>query len=630
MLTRRQLKILNIIHSAEVGIRADSIARFLGLSSRTIRNEIKEIHKTLQLEVIESSKTSGYRIVVEHYDKISQLLSQADSLEEENRKEILLPLLLKQDKQSIFDLAEQLYLSESSIYKDLHDLSDELERKYDIKLFEISHNEVQIINIEHKIREFLFRYLKDLSFQSTRKVNYFLENMFCVAIDESLYQKIQNVLENSIKIYQLKINEQNLRTLVSCLYLCILRNRQGHFLKKQRVKEENLQTYFLFLVQQELQEIREEDIVLLEPLTYTFRLGDHFVNELNDFTKLVFDEFANDVFEKYSIDIQESSLDSDSLLIHLEYMIRRLETHYELNNPLKSEIKKKYPFSYEIAMLMVPILFRYKKVYLKDDEIAYVAIYVEQFLERNPHKLNVLVISSERHSIKTKVNKWIESTFLNQINLVGCENSNFIKNINKEEVDLLIFVGTPMFVEDLESVQISPFPDLSDTIRIQEKLHKIMTNRRMHKVLSRYIKKEHIHFYGDNSIEEVLQKLVEQVSRNGSLEDKNKFIEDILSREKYYPTNLGDLFMIPHALMTYSNQNRIEIGILNKPIHYHGSHIRMMFLLCIQRKRDDQLNQIFQYFHQIASNHEYENRLAMSKDANEFLENIFNLKLIKN
>ena len=62
--------------------------------------------------------------------------------------------------------------------------------------------------------------------------------------------------------------------------------------------------------------------------------------------------------DKYNFDLKESEEIVQYLTIHVEYMIRRIETGYELSNPMLDDIKKKYPLAYEIAMLIVHIIYK--------------------------------------------------------------------------------------------------------------------------------------------------------------------------------------------------------------------------------------------------------------------------------
>ena len=94
-----------------------------------------------------------------------------------------------------------------------------------------------------------------------------------------------------------------------------------------------------------------------------------------------------------------------------------METGYEVKNPILNDIKRQYPYAYEISMLMVPIVYRYKNCFIQDDEVSYIAIFVEHFLENVNQKLKAVIISSSRFSFSIFVHSCSVMGRLNRPNL---------------------------------------------------------------------------------------------------------------------------------------------------------------------------------------------------------------------
>ena len=78
-------------------------------------------------------------------------------------------------------------------------------------------------------------------------------------------------------------------------------------------------------------------------------------------------------------------------------------------------------------MMIVPILFKYKRVYVTEDEISYLTVYVAQFLENENVKLKTIVVTSQRHSVKQLLTQWLEMYFKNQIEIVNIINKEALK-----------------------------------------------------------------------------------------------------------------------------------------------------------------------------------------------------------
>ncbi len=71
---------------------------------------------------------------------------------------------------------------------------------------------------------------------------------------------------------------------------------------------------------------------------------------------------------------------------------------------------------------MFPFFFKYKRVYVTEDEISYLTVYVAQFLENENVKLKTIVVTSQRHSVKQLLTQWLEMYFKNQIAIVDIIN----------------------------------------------------------------------------------------------------------------------------------------------------------------------------------------------------------------
>ena len=59
--------------------------------------------------------------------------------------------------------------------------------------------------------------------------------------------------------------------------------------------------------------------------------------------------------------------------------------------------------------------------------------------------------------------------------------------------------------------------------------------------------------------------------------------------------------MVPHALFTFADKTGIEVALLKKPFEHHGNQVQLVFLLALEKKRNDEMNLLFQFFNQIVS-----------------------------
>ena len=94
----------------------------------------------------------------------------------------------------------------------------------------------------------------------------------------------------------------------------------------------------------------------------------------------IVEEFTLQMEAKYNMDFTQIPSLFENFKIHLQFTIKRLLIDYQLTNPLLQEVKVKYAFAYEITMLIVPIIHERYGLYLSEDEISFLTMYVMPFL----------------------------------------------------------------------------------------------------------------------------------------------------------------------------------------------------------------------------------------------------------
>ena len=143
------------------------------------------------------------------------------------------------------------------------------------------------------------------------------------------------------------------------------------------------------------------------------------------------------------------------------------------------------------------------------------------------------------------------------------------------------------------------------------------------------LRKEHVKVYPDTKeLSELLQEMSQKLHESGFISDTKGFYEDVLLREKNYPTNLGSQMMVPHALFTFADKTGIEVALLKKPLEHDGNQVQLVFLLALEKKRNDEMNLLFQFFNQIVSHKKYMHELLQSEDSDAFIKNLYSFKLL--
>lgn len=635
MFTGRQLKIIELIFNNTQGIHGSKIAELLSVSSRTIRHEIGEINDRWQNECcIKSSKKSGYYFQAENIQFVRDFLFKYRNLENEDtdsekRRYAILGLLLFDEDMELDEIGERLYVSSQTVYKDILKLQQQLKKKYGIELLNISGSYVRIIEDEHKIRELMFKIIKDEVLIKESAGTHYLKDLLPDAYDQSEYEYLLEQIKHYFNEQGVMLTDGNLIMAASAIYIAIVRNQYDY--RAAEVENSGIDSNVKRLIDVLIQaqwSLYPQDMYSLNQFLHTFKLNDEKdESDISNFSIHVLDEFCQEVLDKYNFDLRTSEALYLNMLAHFEYMLRRLENEFQLLNPILDDVKKKYPYAYEISMLIVHIVYKYKNTYVQDDEISYIAIYLEHFLENVNQKLNVILISSARLSVSHILLNWLKNNFSNQLNVQTVLPIHSLASyVNENAVDLILSTNDMALHPIIPTYKINSLPSSQDQLLLNDMIHTIRISQRFREVVKKHFSPEMIKIYEDKTtFESIITDMAQKLETYNKINDAEEFAKDVLQREINYPTFVNDLFMIPHPLMTFANKTAVSVAILKKPLLKDGRSVQLIFTLAIERKQNDDVRVLFQIFKQIAANKQSMKMLIEATDNDKFLSALINL-----
>ena len=611
MLTRRQSKLLEMLLNNVQGVTGTKLAEYLEVSSRTVRNEISEINRIWEdKNVIRSSRQRGYFIEPADMNSVREyFLAAGNSKTEEelsDRGWMILGMALHKGETDVYDIGDWLALSEPAVYKEISRFQKKLRREYQSRILQMSGERLWIEEEEAEIRRTLFRIIKNETQSRTRNYSWFLRTFLQSGFDQGEYGALLSLVKEYFDGQCIQISDDSLYMTASAVYLTIVRNRESHRVREpegaEAVKEE-LKRFFDYLKNQGI-ELGNGDIQVMEGLLHGFKMTAEVSADsgIDSLSIQILEDFCHDVMEKYNFDLWQSQEFYENILIHIEYMMRRLETGYEVKNPILNDVKKEYPYAYEISMLMVSIVYKYKNCYIQDDEISFIAIFVEHFLENVNQKLKAVIISSTRFSVNSIVNSWIQTNFRNQIETeVMLPKHKLEQYLKEHQVDMIISIMDTFVHPYVATFRVDGIPNQYTLTAMNAMVHKIRMNYRFREIIKEYFNNKIIKIYREKvGFEQVIWELSEALKREECIFDVREFAEDVLQREVNYPTFIGDWFMLPHPLATFAQKTAIGVAVLKQPLKLQEKEIHLIFLLAMECMQNDQIGVLFEFFRHMA------------------------------
>ena len=424
---KRHENLLNILLSTNESITISELANSLNVSKRTVRYDLDNLESYLSNANLELVRKPGIGVYIEGDDKYREELLEnirckivSKDIEEYSptyrRKYILKQLLLSNRNITAKNLAEELFVSINTIYKDLDKLEEELS---DLNLdLQRERNNLNIEGEESNYREAVFDIIPLIDHIY---FNNDLENNKSDVdrIDYDTYVKLKkildidyNFLENALENIEEKLNIQftdiAFTHLVTHIAIAIHRVKEGfsiympdqifeeisktdeYFLSKELgdmieekydIKLPELEIGYISLRIMGSKNILDEEVIISSKEVDKFGTPGKIAEEIIEFTS-----------DLTNIDLSHDKILLSGLTLHLRPSVNRILYDLPIDNPLLEEIKKQYPEIYGIAWMTDGIFKKYLNKGINDSEAGYIAMHLGAALERNKEKIKTVVV----------------------------------------------------------------------------------------------------------------------------------------------------------------------------------------------------------------------------------------------
>lgn len=604
-MTNRQNQIIQLLMDNE-WITGSNLSIILGVSDRTIRSDIKNINNKLGYTLIHSDNRLGYKIK----DKNIKLTSNKKIAETpyERKLYILKKLLLHKGEIDIYDdIIDELFVSDATLLNDISDINKDL---YEYKKISISKNgsKIQIIGDEKCIR----RLYKDLLIKETEN-NLFNINQIALLYKNFDLIEMKNILEKLLEEYNYIIDEVAFPILMIHLGVSIDRiiskNTLDIIESNNEIKnsvEYLISKKFFGEINKRFSIDSDEAEVALFAKTLMSK-NRNYSRDLSNITeyKIIVKDLLKYIYEDYGINFLSDEELINSLCVHIEALIARIKLNAPTTNLFLDEIKKRYPFVFELALISAHYLNEKLDVIITEEEIGFLCLHLGTAYERNyMHKYRVLLISPQINIINNKLEDNINKFFNNKLEIVDKLNyfeENAVLKINPD----IIISNTQIYHSlDIPTIFVSPFFLPEDESNILQTIN-ALDNKRLKKEYSKYLDEilSSENFYTgmdfDNK-EDAIKFLCDKLVEKGNI--TNNYYSSVINREKMSTTSFSQGFAIPHSIDTDDIiKSSISVLILDNPIDWGNYRVQIIFLLTIKNINSPALKLFFNWMDVIAS-----------------------------
>jgi len=586
----------------------DELAKRFSVSTRTIRTDIIALNDILAEygAKITYERNVGYRFSV--YDKaLFATLPQAEHQvkpiprsTKERVRALLLRFLTSSSPIKLENIADEWFVSRGTLQQDMIEVKEYL-NKYQLILDKRPHYGSRVLGPESAIRNCI----TDIFWQLVQNENKLAAQVtlqdYLINIDLVYIEKI---LQNSFDRFDIKLSNEALQYLSINCAVSIVRITSSHEIVElidndidpvvQKASREITKGLVFFLGN----EISEGELAYLQIQITARRISESSVELKNEVNSAeVVDGILNYINDSYNYDLRHDEKLRGDLTMHLAAMITRVKYQVSTPNPLLEDIKKCYPFAYDVTLSAVSKIGCMIPYVISEDELGYLAVHIGVGLERtynagyerHPY---VLIVSDSGNSVLRMIEAKILKQFP-QLKVQRVISLREYEQLNKVDEDFVI-TTIRLPEKDKPIIKIALFPT---PYQIEQIGRLVMVDRTKPYILERFFnEKQFMIVNGAMTQEALFKRVCEQLEEQDYITPE--FYPSLIERESIVSTILGEGIAIPHSLGLQATKTAVVTILAPDGIAWSNKDevAYVIFLLAISKDDYEEAMAIYDLF----------------------------------
>ena len=590
-------------------LKIDQLAKMIGVSSRTIRNDLQELSDLQQGFTIEKSAKLGCRLIISDDTLFSKYLagfSETTIEMQKDRIESLLSLLLiDENYQTVKQLSDELLVSGSQIKKDLSKLELYLKGS-SLVLERKAHYGIRIIS-EVKNRLLL---LLDCYQRGNNKLLEKLEK----AYDLEKQKQIKDQLYQLINSHEWEIDYGEFRRLEEELLLLLL-------IKWQKTQAEAPVSYlsevlqktsFSVPIQKEVHEFFEASLLAktkkLEILSNKQLLKEEIIHFFQQM----------DAQQKTWFSTDQEFL--DLVYLHVAALIERSRKEMNFSNPYLEDISKDYPVMFNYAVMFSKWLEERFQLTIASDEIGYLATHMtvpyhkwQQHLIENIYRIAVVCSSGGgmAYLVEMKLRRIFPRAKIQTFSMFEIEDiQTYFPDLIFSIIELTIEVDCPVILMSEIQSELD-YLEVSENLSLLKSDETFSIERAFFDLFSEGL----FRIEQKRSYSDILVALADQVEAKVGFAG---YKDSLMERENYLSTIYQHGVAIPHPLIMSGKENRVAVCLLPEGASGTEREAKIIFMVSLKAEQLDIHQIISKELSKLMNHPAAINALVESKDYHEF------------
>lgn len=589
----RSIEILKLIERRH-SISIDTIAEKFEVSSKTVKNDIKELNNVLKGSAFIDNKQGIYKIYIVDKIKFEEIkkgiYNQKEFLNSPQRRMafILYKLMNSEEPYLIDDLADEMNVGRTTVISDLKKIREIL-ANYNLNIIGKTNNGLVIKGTELNIRFLILENLYEMIYEEYE-------------LDEDIIDVVKKITEK----YQ--FDTTTFDSFMHFLSVTLDRLLNGHTINTLSDKYgELLRSWEFTLVDTISNEIErrlnisipvKERLFLALPIigmntpTNIEGISPHI--EITEEVSDLVTKILKRIKDEMSLNITLDDILKD-FLYHMAFLVNRLKFGVRIHNPIVDEIKKKYKVAYRMAELAKNVIEESLQVEMTQDEVGFIAAYFGVFIsEQQTEKsitYKVAVICGTGRVTARLVASQLKNIF-DANTVIDLYSDTTVNGEILDEYNLVLSTVQTSFKTKTTVMHLDKIFDeeaLKKRIKSIKYIDKLdmPSMQGMDSILLSFLD-EDTFFILDNELtyKENIDYMIDKLYARGYVDDG--FKERIRKREEKSTTDFNEFIAFPHTINYENNQIVISLGIFPEKMGEHDAK-KLVFLVGLPEKTDDDI-----------------------------------------
>lgn len=631
--------LIKILLSQNDFITIQYLSEKLTVSKRTIHNYLssQEFQSLIYPTTLIKTPNKGIKIEADELWK-TKILSRLKTTihlnydKENDFSAIMMTLLSSNNEVALESLADELYLSPSSLTTVINEI-DTYVTRFHCQIQHKRRKGILLVGSESHIRKLFSSFMTTFvdsqtivpsQHRLTSKTKYILS----IILDEKEIEKLMLIITISEDIINTNYCDEDYNQLLITMAIIIIRIRIGAFITTDTFVDikSSQEYYYAMLLKNYLEKdftipINENETEYLALVLLGTRKQVNVSNTSQDI--MVLEKFLNLLSIRLNVELSNDYELKKNLINHLKPAIHRMKHGIVSENPLLEQIRIKYTEIYMAVITTIEDLEIMESIYFDSNEMGYICLHIIAAVNRpsNIKKIKVALICNEGLSIEIFLKNIIESYF-SEIGIQDIFRKSSIHQMKPENFDLIINSSHQTFhAKNVISI------DTNFTHKDHRNLkHFISAHTTRDQLKLEDLYNNYLLFFHDTvmSQQELIKKYCDFLEKHHYV--KKEFYNSVISRTKTSSTYIARGIALPHGAKDEVLSSVILMINLQVPIKWDDEDTNLVILVAANDDNNsNNYNLLFRKIMKIASSDAYATLLKTCQnkiDLKEVLETI--------